>query len=295
MFPTVFLASMILVIPVGIISFRVWNGQKRNGSEGTPPVAIPIAVSAVQFALAYSVVYFVQELFLWWPKAILGLDAVLYHNNHTWSVSHPVDQLLQGTGALAIFVAGLLIAVAYRMRTPRAPGLRLFVLWVIYHAFTQSVFQLSDPVVNPNGDVGDALGYLGYPAALAVPTFVAAIIAIAALGAGLSRQFAAVLPSLSGAGSPGQQIRFAAVWIIGSGFLGAVLLIPFKLPPLEQIVGPFILAVLPGLWVVAFWGRRANGETTTVALSTRDLIISGALLILTLAFFQIVLAPGIRI
>lgn len=291
----VFLFSMMLVIPVGIIVHRASSANGERLAGRSPAVAVPVAFSAVQYALAYAVVYFLQELFLWWPKAVLGLDAVLYHNNHTWAVAHPLDSLLQGTGALAIFVFGAAIAFAYRMRKPRAAAWRLLMLWTIYHALTQSVFQLGDPALNPDGDVGDALAYLGFPVSLRLPVFLAAMAAIAALGTVLSRELATALPSLADAGSLGRQMRFAALWIIGGGILGAVLLIPFKVPPLPQIIGPFLLAVFPSLWVVASWSRPIANAAAPDGFRNRELLTAAVLLTAMLAFYQLVLAPGIRL
>jgi hypothetical protein len=295
MFVTIYLLSMLLVIPLAINLYRSWVERGDMARADAPAVAVPLAISAVLFALAYAIIYFIQELFLWWPKAVLGLEAVLYHNNHTWLVSHPQDQLLQGTGALAIFVLGVLIAVASRFWLPKSAAWRLLIVWMIYHAFTQSVFQLSDPVVNPDGDVGDALGYLGFPEALGVPLFLVAIASIAGMGVILSRVFPGALPSLAGAGGKGRQRRDAAIWILGGGFLGAVILIPFKLPPLEQIIGPFILAAFPAIWCIAFWAEQTGEATVRPGMGTRELLIAGGLLVLMLAFFQLVLAPGIRL
>ncbi len=67
--------------------------------------------SAVLYALAYNLTFFLQELFLVIPKAVYGLQPILYHNNHRWLGSDPIENLLQGFGTLAILISGLVFRV----------------------------------------------------------------------------------------------------------------------------------------------------------------------------------------
>jgi hypothetical protein len=62
----------------------------------------------VLYALAFNIIFFIQELFLALGKRWLGLKAVLYHNNHNWYGEHPMDDLAQGYGAVAIFITAVI-------------------------------------------------------------------------------------------------------------------------------------------------------------------------------------------
>src|SRR5262245_15805300 len=49
------------------------------------------AASALTYALAFNLVFFLQELALVVPKALTpGLTATLYHNNHNWEGENPL-------------------------------------------------------------------------------------------------------------------------------------------------------------------------------------------------------------
>src|SRR3546814_12865015 len=80
--------------------------------------------SALIYTLAFTLVFFTQELFLVVPKALTpGLRPTLYHNNHGWEGDHPLASLFQGTGALAIFITGVLFALLLRYRPrPSVPA-----------------------------------------------------------------------------------------------------------------------------------------------------------------------------
>jgi hypothetical protein len=59
--------------------------------------------SSLLYAIAFNLTFFIQELFLVIPKSLTpGLYPTLFHNNHTWTGTNPLQDLLQGTGALAI-------------------------------------------------------------------------------------------------------------------------------------------------------------------------------------------------
>src|SRR6202046_1653027 len=95
--------------------------------------------SALLYALACNLTFFIQELFLVLPKALTpGLRPTLFHNNHTWQGDNPLANLLQGTGALAILLSGLVCAVLLRRGPGRSLTLRLFLIWMSYNGIFQS-------------------------------------------------------------------------------------------------------------------------------------------------------------
>lgn len=65
--------------------------------------------SALFYTLAFNLIFFIQELFLVLPKAFTpNIVPVLFHNNHDWTGENPLARLFQGTGAVAIFLIGIL-------------------------------------------------------------------------------------------------------------------------------------------------------------------------------------------
>src|SRR6202020_3195568 len=90
--------------------------------------------SALLYALAFNLVFFIQELFLVLPKALTpGLRPTLFHNNHRWEGENPLVGLLQGTGALAILITGLICAFLLKRRVGRSSAARLFLVWMIFN------------------------------------------------------------------------------------------------------------------------------------------------------------------
>jgi hypothetical protein len=110
--------------------------------------------SALLYTLAFNLTFFVQELFLVLPKAFTpGLRPTLFHNNHSWQGEHPLASLFQGTGALAIFLTGLGCALLLRRASARSATAHLFLIWVAYNGFFQSLPQVVIGAFNPRNDV----------------------------------------------------------------------------------------------------------------------------------------------
>ena len=118
--------------------------------------------SALLYALAFNLIFFIQELFLVLPKALTpGLRPTLFHNNHSWQGENPLASLFQGTSALAIFLTAVACALLLRRRPDRSVALRLFLIWMAYNGFFQSLPQVVIGAINPQNDVGMAMDYLG--------------------------------------------------------------------------------------------------------------------------------------
>ena len=122
---SILVLSVMLIGPLalGLLSARRNNVTGKQQSTDykfacRAPWAL-IVNSAVIYALAYNLTFLLQELFLVIPKAIYGLQPILYHNNHRWLISDPIEDLLQGSGALAVLVSGLLFCwVLSRLSLP---------------------------------------------------------------------------------------------------------------------------------------------------------------------------------
>ena len=99
--------------------------------------------SALLYALAFNLTFFMQELFLVLPKALTpGLRPTLFHNNHSWEGENPLASLFQGTGALAILLTGVACALLLRRGLGRSSTVRLFFIWMTYNGFFQALPQV---------------------------------------------------------------------------------------------------------------------------------------------------------
>ena len=118
----------------------------------------PVAHSMLAYVLAFNLTFFLQELFLVLPKALVpGLQPTLYHNNHNWEGDAAIADLFQGTGALAILVSGLIFAVIASRRSKPS----FFILWMAFHGLFQSLPQFVVGAITAANDVGQAYDYLG--------------------------------------------------------------------------------------------------------------------------------------
>lgn len=292
-FPIVTLGGPLLLGLAGLVKSR------RAGAAASAAPAwdwrLTIA-SALIFALAFNLVFFIQELFLVIPKALTpGLHATLFHNNHDWTGHRPIEKLLQGSGALAILLAGLGFAFWATRRPPRSPTLRLFVVWMAFHGLFMSLAQGVVGAFVPRNDVGMAMDYLRLgPVGETAVAFVA-LAAVAAAGTWLARPLlgmAATEAELDGAGRRTGFIFRAATL---PAFLGVLLVLPFRLPgPLMEVaVVPLAVTVIGIGWIQASAWRVAAARPER---GDRPISIAWPLaaLVLLLLVFQVLLRPGVQ-
>ena len=250
----------------------------------------PIIHSTLAFILAFNVTFFIQELFLVLPKAMVpGLTATLFHNNHEWTGSDPIAELYQGTGCLAILASGLIFSLLAARRVKPS----YFVLWMAFNGLFQALPQLVVGAIVAGNDVGRAYDYLGIGTIGESLMALVALVAMPVAGIWLGRQF------LSAAWEQGQLGSFCCrfAFLLRTAGLPTLAALPviilFRVPrEIIEVLAPPILVPLFGYgWVqlAAFYpgGARARGvrpEKVTV------LLIAVAAL---LAFFQLVLRRGI--
>ena len=161
----ILIASLTVIVAAPILfgAIGVWRSRSvASAAAASGPWRWQRTLhSSLLYALSFSLIFFIQELFLVVPKALTpGLRATLYHNNHNWTGDNPLAHLFQGTGALAILLTALGFVAWLKLRPPRTETARLFAIWMAFHGFFQSLPQVVVGAVLPQNDVGMAFGYL---------------------------------------------------------------------------------------------------------------------------------------
>jgi len=272
---------------------RAHDDEVRNGARWSVPLA---ASSALLYALAFNLTFFIQELFLVLPKALLpGVHPTLFHNNHTWEGESPLTSLFQGSGALAIFVSGLLCARRLERHPPRSRGGWLFLVWMAYNGLLQALQQVVVGALHAGSDVGMAMDYLGLGATGKPVAALAALLAIPAVALRLTRALLVLADSPVRLASA--RARSAFIFNIATlpGVLGILLIIPFRIPreALEVLAPPVAVTLIGMTWMQAAAWRFRRIEPVPLAPLASPLRPLGLLLALLLVF-QLLLRPGIR-
>jgi hypothetical protein len=230
------------------------------------------------------------------PKAFTpGLRPTLFHNNHRWDGENPLASLLQGTGALAILIAGLICAFLLKRRAGRSSAARLFLVWMTCNGFLQSLPQVVIGSVEPRNDVGMAMDYLrlGGPAKTAAA--LAALIAIAAAALWLRGPLLSLAENAGDIASGRTRARFIFRVATVPAFAAILLIIPFRVPRnwVEVIAVPVVVTIVGIGWIQAgAWavqGAQASGN-----LGSKSIAYASSALLVLLLIFQCVLRPGIR-
>ena len=289
LFLTILFAGFGLLLPWGMalaLRLRARGAAVFVGRMGWEP----IAHSTLAYVLAFNLTFFIQELFLTWPKAMVpGLKATLYHNNHDWTGDAPIAELFQGTGAMAILLSGVIFwIIAARQNRPS-----FFVLWMAFNGLFQALPQFIVGAIAAGNDVGRAYDYLEIGPVGEALLAMASLATMAVAGIGLGRQFLAAAWDQRQLGSYCCRFGFL-LRIAGLPALAALpIIILFRVPrELIEVLAPPVLVPLFGygwLQIAAFrpGGAKARGvrpETVT------PLLLAAVAL---LAIFQLLLKPGI--
>lgn len=251
--------------------------------------------SALLYAIAFNLTFFIQELFLVLPKALLpGVHATLFHNNHTWEGEHPLTRLLQGTGALATLISGAVCACL--LRAPATGTGRLLLIWMAYNGLLQALAQVVVGALNPGNDVGMAMAYLGLGPVTRTFAALLALAAIAVVALMLTRPLLELADSRARLAGARARARF--MFRIGTlpALIGVLLTIPFRVPRelIEVLEPPVVDTVLGIVWLQVLAWRARGAKPADVEPVGSPLYAAGALLALLLVF-QLVLRPGIRL
>jgi hypothetical protein len=285
----------LLLIPIiwGLYGFFKTRGEEKNILAQETKPGIVILNSAVLYALAFNIVFFIQELFLALGKRWLGLKAILYHNNHNWEGSHPMESLAQGYGAAAIFITGVL-CLFFANRTNRSTHwIHLFFLWLAFQGLAQSIPQFITGKVAPDTDTGQAFTYLGIGEGLGLFISIVGIIAMLYIGILFSKYLLRLSPSFhlvnTARGRFGYLLRIALL----AAAIGAILIIPFRIMPWDRALAPLMVTLISVPMVFANAWKAKVTDTINNDVNNKVFIVPIVLLVAVLLIFQLVLAKGI--
>lgn len=268
-------------------------GRSMQPEATQPAQRLPwrlTALSTLNYTLAFNLTFFLQELFLVVPKALTpGLRPTLYHNNHDWEGSNPIENLFQGTGAAAILISGLLFAWLAKRGSGRTEGGRLFVLWMAFDGLFMALPQFVIAPLAPDSDTGRAFDYFAMGSGTEMALAGLAVLGVVLAGLFMTRRFlempiAPVMPS---------------AFIFRAAVLPAIAAIPililFRIPrEWSEVIIPTIAVPLVGLsWVQAssWWIKESVPKPPA---ASRSLLLPALLVVALLAIFQLILRPGIR-
>jgi hypothetical protein len=295
--------AVLLMVVVGplLLGLQGLNSTRRN-SIGAPEPALSwdwrlTITSALLYALAFNLIFFIQEFFLVLPKALTpGLRPILFHNNHRWEGDNSLASLFQGTGALAISITGLICALLLRRRPPRSASLRLFLIWMAYNGFLQSLPQVVIGSIEPENDVGMAMDYFHLGIAAKTAAALIALIAIPVAALSLRGPLLSLAQNADDIASSQARTRFMLRAATVPALAAILLIIPFRVPRnwVEVAAVPVVVTVIGIAWVQAGAWCVSQVKASGRALGAKSVVSAfGALLILVLVF-QLVLRPGVR-
>lgn len=273
-----------LMAVFGLLPFLIGLAMLPAAGSARRSAWRDIAVSALFCTLAFNLTFFWQEIGLVVPKALVpGLDPILYHNDHDWRGDVPIAELLQGGGAVATLASGLFFLWLCGRIGPDRPAWRLFAFWMAFQGLLQSLSQWTVGTLIAGNDVGRALAYLGAGPAARSALLLVASAALILTGRVLARRY----PRGSGAHD-----RSAALGLCAILLLATTLILPFRIPrePIEVVLIPLVVHLFGlGMLTLGFATTRAAGGPSASA----GWVVPTAALATLLAFFQLVLRPGI--
>lgn len=294
-------AVLILIAGPLLLGLAGWIHTRRASPGADSDLVTPwdwklTTMSALLYALAFNLTFFIQELFLVLPKALTpGLRPTLFHNNHSWEGENLLASLFQGTGALAIFLTGVVCALLSWRGLGSSTAVRLFLFWMAYSGLFMALPQVVIGAISPQSDVGMAMAYLDLGATAKT---VAALIALAAIPpiAVLLRR---LLLDLAGGMDNIASARGRNFFIVKIATLPSLIAIPlvilFRMPRdwIEVVMVPMVVTVIGIAWIQAdAWridGVRSGGGSAAGSIAWPLSAVSFLFLI-----FQLLLRPGIR-
>ena len=173
---------------------------------------------------------------------------------------------------------------------PRRAAWRLLFAWGVLLAMMQGLLQIPIAVIDPGTDVGQAFDYLDLSPAIRMTLALLALAAVPFIARSMAAHFLAIGPQPVSA--PTRRIFWTAAV---PAIFGLVITVAFRWPaPVGHlIVSPIIASTIGIGWMGALcWSIRPDTPVAgarTASFPWRWLFA----LLLLLAFFQLVLRPGI--
>jgi hypothetical protein len=289
--------AVVMSLFYGWIVLAIIGWIRISKSKQKSPVVIngwTVAInSAVIYALAFNIIFFVQELFLALGKYWLGLRAVLYHNNHNWYGSHPKDALAQGYGALAIFILGIILAIVFFSMNNERRWMKLFVFWLAYQGLMQSLPQFGTASVARDTDTGQAFNYLGWSEATGTLLMIVSFLLVIIISVSCSRLLLKMAPSDIHSQTPALRFRYLFRIAFLAGIMGIALIFPFRVPPMDRALAPVMVTMFSVPWIFANAWRVKHTATVNNEVNSKVLALPIMLLVILLLVFQLLLRPGI--
>lgn len=280
---------LLLLIAVGLAPLVAGLALLKPRAQAIPLVRRDGIGSILFCALAFTLTFFWQELWLVIPKALTpGLHPILYHNDHDWTGKVRIAELLQGSGAIATLASGLTFLGALSLARSMSISWRLFFFWMAFQGLYQALTQLAIGTLLPGNDVGRALAYLAVSGTGKALLLIAAVVAMAFAGTTLASAFPLA------ESPPSRRSRAFAIEMLIAALLSVMLIIPFRLPReiIEVVLIPLIVNLVGVGWLIMGMAitryRADDGGLQAISLLGPTLALG-----VTLTLFQCVLRPGI--
>jgi hypothetical protein len=292
------LPLLLLVVPVA------WGiyGYAKNRSIAKPVTTSlttfsvwPVIVnSAVLYTLAFNLIFFIQELFLALGKRWLGLKAQLYHNNHNWDGNHPMEGLAQGYGAAAIFIVGIISLFIARSIKRSSHWMQLFLLWMAFQGFAQSLPQFITAQSAPDTDTGQAFTYLGVGKVAGIVIAVSGVIIMLTICAAYSRFLLQLAPHTDMTNHATKRSGYLFKIAVLAASMGIVMIIPFRIMPWDRALAPIFVTLFSIPMVFANGWAVKNINPINSKINKKVFIVPLVLLVIVLLVFQLVLSKGVE-
>lgn len=254
--------------------------------------AFRILNGTILSALAFNIIYFIHELGLVVAGAWLGNDPILFHNSVNFmNLSQPAQNLAFAAGPVAVFIVGLICGGVYLGLRRSAGAFKLFVFWLSYHGLWLFLGQVPEIAFAAHGDFARGIAFLQLRQPVRIVGAILGLIGLVLLGLFATKpllETAITNDELTITSNRRKLIFQSGIlpWLIGS-----ILIIPFRVPPLDRAILPF-LGGFPLIWTLLNAGRVKNLQMRENALNKKLAWAGVAALLGVFLCFRLVLAAG---
>ena len=297
--PLHLLPLSVMVIPIIWGIYGYYHSKKHRltatDAEGVTTSNWPLIInSAVLYALAFNLIFFIQELFLALGKRWLGLKAYLYHNNHGWDGEHPQAALAQGYGAASIFICAVIFLLLARRVINKKHWMQVFFLWLAFQGFAQSLPQFITAMMAPDTDTGQAFTYLGISRPVGLLISLASIILLLLTSMAYSQYLLEMAPSGANTKTAGKRFRYLLRIAGWAAIIGLIFITPFRIMPWSRAAAPVFVTLFAVPMILANSWKVENIQTVNNEINRK--IFPGPIIALlaVLLIFQLILAKGIE-